>query len=63
VVKYNNLLLSLYFLTLANKGDLEDDEDDELDTPGSILMGLLAALEEDMPASSAKDLFLTGDDR
>ncbi len=32
-------------------------------TPGSVLIGQLAALKEDMPARSANDLFFKGEDR
>ncbi len=62
--KHNLESASVYFSALVNNGDLEaEDEEDELDTPGSVLIGLLAALKEDMPAKSANDLFFTGEDR
>jgi hypothetical protein len=49
-----------YFLP-GNRGDLgtEEDEEEELDEPGSVLMGLFTALV--MADSSANERFLTGD--
>jgi hypothetical protein len=65
-LQYNHNLesASVFFLALVNNRDLEaEDDEDELDTPGSVLIGLLAALKEDMPSRSATDLFFTGEDR